>query len=91
MQVALGAVYAWSVFRVPLSKAVRLEHFGSDADFYDLYFCAGHFAAFFGGLWLNRQGPRIVAVTGGVSLWTWSISRELLSDIIFGGYILVLG
>ena len=24
------------------------------------------FAAFFGGLWLNRRGPRIVAMTGGL-------------------------
>src|ERR1700680_1618528 len=40
LQIALGAVYAWSVFVL----------------------C---FAAFFGGLWLNRQGPRIVALTGG--------------------------
>ncbi|MCE0499697.1 MAG: OFA family MFS transporter [Methylacidiphilales bacterium] len=64
MQVALGAVYAWSVFRVPLSK-----QFGWSISEVTLTFTISIFvlgiAAFFGGLWLNRQGPRIVAVTGG--------------------------
>lgn len=64
MQVALGAVYAWSVFRVPLVK-----QFGWSISEVTLTFTISIFtlgiAAFFGGLWLNRQGPRIVAVTGG--------------------------
>jgi OFA family oxalate/formate antiporter-like MFS transporter len=65
MQLALGAVYAWSVFRVPLSK-----QFGWSISQVTLTFTISIFvvgvAAFVGGLWLNRQGPRIVAVTGGV-------------------------
>src|ERR1700722_19949917 len=64
MQVALGAVYAWSVFRVPLSK-----QFGWSISEVTLTFTISIFvlgiAAFLGGLWLNRQGPRTVAVTGG--------------------------
>lgn len=64
MQLALGAVYAWSVFRVPLAK-----QFGWSISEVTLTFTISIFvlgiAAFFGGLWLNRQGPRIVAVTGG--------------------------
>jgi MFS transporter, OFA family, oxalate/formate antiporter len=64
MQVALGAVYAWSVFRVPLSK-----QFGWSASEVTLTFTISIFvlgiAAFFGGLWLNRKGPRVVAITGG--------------------------
>src|SRR3984957_2204162 len=64
MQVALGAVYAWSVFRVPLAK-----QFGWSISQVTLTFTISIFvlgiAAFLGGLWLNRQGPRIVAVTGG--------------------------
>src|SRR6202790_5183846 len=65
MQIALGAVYAWSVFRVPLVK-----QFGWSISEVTLTFTISIFvlgiAAFFGGLWLNRKGPRIVALTGGL-------------------------
>jgi OFA family oxalate/formate antiporter-like MFS transporter len=64
LQVALGAVYAWSVFRAPLTK-----QFGWSVSEVTFTFTISIFvlgvAAFFGGLWLNRKGPRIVAVTGG--------------------------
>src|ERR1700682_3905392 len=63
-QTALGAVYAWSVFRIPLAR-----QFGWSIPEVTLTFTISIFvlgiAAFFGGLWLNRKGPRIVAVTGG--------------------------
>src|SRR6266403_1444852 len=65
LQVALGAVYDWSVFRVPLAK-----QFGWSIPEVTLTFTISIFvlgiAAFFGGLWLNRKGPRIVALTGGI-------------------------
>jgi len=64
MQVALGAVYAWSVFRVPLSKQFGWSISDVTLTFTIAIFAVG-FAAFFGGLWLNKQGPRVVAVTGG--------------------------
>ncbi len=64
MQIALGGVYAWSVFRVPLAK-----QFGWSISEVTLTFTISIFvlgiAAFFGGLWLNRKGPRVVALTGG--------------------------
>jgi MFS transporter, OFA family, oxalate/formate antiporter len=65
LQVALGAVYAWSVFRIPLAK-----QFGWSIPEVTLTFTISIFtlgiAAFFGGLWLSRRGPRIVALTGGI-------------------------
>ena len=64
MQMALGAVYAWSVFRVPLAR-----QFGWSISEVTLTFTISIFvlgiSAFVGGLWLNRHGPRTVAVTGG--------------------------
>src|SRR6202171_1434959 len=64
LQVALGAVYAWSVFRLPLTK-----QFGWSISEVTLTFTISIFvlgiAAFFGGVWLNRVGLRIVALTGG--------------------------
>jgi OFA family oxalate/formate antiporter-like MFS transporter len=65
LQMALGSVYAWSVFRTPLAT-----QFGWSIPQVTLAFTitisALACAAFAGGLWLNRSGPRVVAVTGGV-------------------------
>src|SRR5216683_2843165 len=65
LQIALGAVYAWSVFRVPLAK-----QFGWSISEVTLTFTISIFvlgiSAFLGGLWLNRKGPRVVAITGGI-------------------------
>src|SRR5580704_10797176 len=101
LPVALGAVYAWSVFRIPLAK-----QFGWSISEVTLTFTIAIFvlgiAAFFGGLWLNRKGPRIVAVTGGTlyglgvflaslsahKLWWLYLSYGLIGGVGLGfGYI----
>jgi len=64
LQVALGAVYAWSVFRAPLTKQFGWSVSEVTFTFTISIFVLG-IAAFFGGLWLNRMGPRVVALTGG--------------------------
>jgi OFA family oxalate/formate antiporter-like MFS transporter len=65
IQIALGAVYAWSVFRIPLTKA-----FGWTIPQVTLTFTIAiltlGFAAFAGGLWMRRSGPRNVALAAGV-------------------------
>src|SRR5579875_100271 len=101
MQVALGAVYAWSVFRIPLSKQFHWTIPEVTLTFTIAIFVLG-FASFFGGLWLNRRGPRIVAITGGVlyglgvflasfsanRLWWLYLSYGLIGGIGLGfGYI----
>ena len=65
LQIALGGVYAWSVFRVPLAKQFGWSISEVTFTFTISIFVLG-VAAFFGGLWLNRQGPRVVAITGGL-------------------------
>jgi len=65
MQIALGAVYAWSVFRAPLVKQFSWSISEVTLTFTISIFVLG-IAAFFGGLWLNHKGPRIVALTGGI-------------------------
>src|SRR6266568_2192712 len=97
-QIALGAVYAWSVFRVPLSKQFGWSISEVTLTFTISIFVLG-FAAFFGGLWLNRKGPRIVALTGGafygVGVFLASFSHNLwwlyLSYGLIGGIGLGLG
>ena len=64
MQMALGAVYAWSVFRIPLAKQFHWSIADVTLTFTIAIFVLG-VSAFFGGLWLNKAGPRIVALTGG--------------------------
>jgi OFA family oxalate/formate antiporter-like MFS transporter len=65
LQVALGAVYAWSVFRKPLAAQFHWTIAQVTLTFTICIFVLG-IAAFFGGLWNDRSGPRVVAVTGGV-------------------------
>ena len=65
IQVALGAVYAWSVFRVPLAKQFNWSISEVTLTFTIAIMALG-FASFFGGLWLKRVGPRVVVLTGGV-------------------------
>jgi len=98
LQIALGAVYAWSVFRVPLAKQFGWSISEITLTFTISIFVLG-FAAFFGGLWLNRKGPRIVALTGGVlyglGVFLASFSHRLswlyLSYGVIGGIGLGLG
>src|ERR1700679_1319185 len=65
LQMALGAVYAWSVFRIPLAKQFHWTISEVTLTFTIAIMVLG-FASFFGGLWLKRVGPRVVALTGGV-------------------------
>ncbi len=65
MQVALGAVYAWSVFRVPLAKQFGWTISQVTLTFTIAIFSLG-FSSFFGGLWLIKSGPKVVAITGGL-------------------------
>src|ERR1700730_7830102 len=97
-QIALGAVYAWSVFRVPLTKQFGWSISEVTLTFTISIFVLG-FAAFFGGLWLNRKGPRIVALTGGalyglgvfLASFSHTLSWLYLSYGVIGGIGLGLG
>jgi OFA family oxalate/formate antiporter-like MFS transporter len=64
MQMALGAVYAWSVFRAPLVKRFHWSIEEVTFTFTISIFVLG-VSAFFGGLWQNKIGPRAVALVGG--------------------------
>jgi OFA family oxalate/formate antiporter-like MFS transporter len=101
MQMALGAVYAWSVFRTPLSKQFHWSIPDVTLTFTICIFTLG-ICAFIGGLWLNKSGPRVVALTGGFlyglgvflasfsadKLWWLYLSYGLIGGIGLGfGYI----
>jgi MFS transporter, OFA family, oxalate/formate antiporter len=67
LQMALGAAYAWSVFRIPLVKEFGWSIAQVSLTFTICWFFLGCTASL-GGLWLNRHGPGIVAVMAGL-LW----------------------
>ena len=101
MQIALGAVYAWSVFRIPLTRAYGWTIPQVTLAFTIAIFVLG-FAAFGGGQWMRQAGPRRVALAAGVlyglgvfltsfaanRLWWLYLSYGLLAGIGLGlGYI----
>ena len=63
MQMALGAFYAWSIFIKPLNA-----QFGWSIPQVTLAFTLSVFGlgtgAFWGGLLMNRKGPRLAAMVG---------------------------
>jgi OFA family oxalate/formate antiporter-like MFS transporter len=65
MQIALGAVYAWSVFRIPLTSKYGWTVSQVTLAF-ELAILILGFAAFAGGLWMKRVGPRWVAAVAGL-------------------------
>ncbi|SRR6266545_1099953 len=97
MQVALGSVYAWSVFRIPLTTSYGWTVSQVTLAFELAIFMLG-IAAFTGGLWMKRKGPRRVAVVGGLcyglgvvlagqvgsNLWLLYLSYGVLGGIGLG-------
>jgi OFA family oxalate/formate antiporter-like MFS transporter len=65
MQMALGAVYAWSVFRIPLTRTYGWT-IPQVTTAFELAILVLGFAAFGGGLWMRRAGPRPVAMAAAV-------------------------
>lgn len=65
MQLALGAVYAWSVFRKPLAAELHASVTQINLAF-TITIAMLAFGAFVGGLVLTKLGPRAVGIVAGV-------------------------
>ena len=104
MQVALGAVYAWSVFRIPLTTTYGWTISQVTLAF-ELTILVLGFAAFAGGTLMQRFGPRRVALAGGLcyglgtilagqaggNIWLLYLTYGVLGGIGLGlGYIVPL-
>ncbi|MEO0115813.1 MAG: OFA family MFS transporter [candidate division WOR-3 bacterium] len=92
IQLCLGAIYAWSVFRIPLQKVLTISPTQASLPFsFVLIFFA--LATIIGGRWQDKAGPRIVAIAGGILLGIGMIiagfAQSLLIIII--GYGIVSG
>ncbi|HSM87837.1 MAG TPA: OFA family MFS transporter [Candidatus Limnocylindrales bacterium] len=65
MQICLGAVYGWSVFKIPLMKAEHWAETSVQLNFTLAILFLG-VGTVIGGLWQDRVGPRKVATVAGV-------------------------
>ena len=83
MQVLLGIIYAWSIFRAPLAQLHGWSNAQTIAPYrYSLLaFAAGMIVA---GFWQDRQGPRIVASAGGFLLGTGCLLAAFIGDTVSG-------
>lgn len=93
MQVLLGILYSWSVFRGPLEQLHGWSRAQSVMPYrYSLLaFAAGMILA---GFWQDRKGPRVVASVGGLLLAAGCLIAGLTHETVEGlviGYGLVAG
>ena len=65
MQICLGAVYGWSVFKKPLMGAEHWAETAVQLNFTLAIFFLG-VGTIIGGLWQDKAGPRKVATTAGI-------------------------
>ncbi len=72
IQLCLGAIYAWSVFRIPLQQSIADGGLGlspSQATLpFSLVLVFFAIATIIGGRWQDKAGPRLVATVGGIIL-----------------------
>jgi OFA family oxalate/formate antiporter-like MFS transporter len=83
MQLLLGVIYTWSIFRGPLAELHGWTKAETIAPYrYSLLtFAAGMIV---GGLWQDRKGPRIVASVGGFLLGTGCLLAAFLGGSMAG-------
>src|SRR2546423_14647119 len=65
MQLALGSVYAWSVFLQPVGTVYHVSRLQANLPFSIVLLALGVTAGF-GGYLTNRFGPRVIAPLGGI-------------------------
>ncbi len=83
MQVLLGVIYSWSVFRGPLAQLHGWTRAETIAPYrYSLLAFAA--AMIIGGLWQDRKGPRVVATAGGLLLGLGCLLAAFLGDTLNG-------
>ena len=83
MQVLLGVIYSWSVFRGPLAQ---LHGWNRSETITPYRYSILAFAAsmIIAGFWQDRKGPRLVATVGGFLLGTGCLLAAFIGDTLNG-------
>lgn len=86
MNLCMGNLYSWSVFRNPLMKAYGWTAFEATVPFAISIgaFAVGMVAA---GRWQDKAGPKPVAITGGILMGVGFILSSFLGSTLTGLYI----
>ena len=86
MQLCLGNLYTWSIFRTPLMKSYGWTIAQATVPFQlsIVFFAVG---MVFAGRWQDKAGPRIVGIFGGILLGIGFILASFLGDTLTGLYI----
>lgn len=89
MQLCLGTVYAWSVFKKPFMTA---HGWGETATQVTFMICIGTIglAAAFGGILVDKRGPKFVATIGGILFGVGTLLAGL-ADQLGNIWLLYLG
>ena len=86
MNLCMGNLYAWSVFRLPLQKAYGWSAFEATVPFaLSIAFFA--VAMVLAGRWQDKAGPRTVGMTGGILLGVGFVLSSFLGSTLMGLYI----
>jgi OFA family oxalate/formate antiporter-like MFS transporter len=87
IQLCLGAIYAWSVFRIPLQQSIANGGLGltpSQATLpFSLVLIFFAIATIVGGRWQDKAGPKLVATVGGIVLGAGMIIAALSKSFIW--------
>jgi OFA family oxalate/formate antiporter-like MFS transporter len=86
MQMCLGNLYTWSIFRSPLMKTYGWTIKEATVPFTlsVVFFAVG---MVFAGRWQDKAGPRIVAITGGILLGAGFLLASQIGSTLGGLYI----
>src|SRR5438445_10990049 len=81
MQILLGVIYSWSIFRGPLGQLHGWSKSQTIAPYrYSLLaFAAGMIVA---GFWQDRKGPRMVASAGGLLLAAGCLLASFIGNTV---------
>ncbi len=76
INITLGTVYSWSVFRKPLENPAALGLSPTESGLpYMIFLAAFAFSMPFAGFFIERLGPRITVITGGIFVgFGWAAS-----------------